>query len=130
MKKRIVKTTLAMTIVVASAVIGYASYTQYQNKQLAYANPLMEENLEALAEGNNGNTCYVSTYECSFTVESSAQIPIIKNKLGIKALSVGITVDLSGLTKKYCIYHWYNIFQDEVPCGTDYDCQKLLASIK
>jgi hypothetical protein len=54
MRKRIVKTTLAVAVVAASAIIGYASYTQYQNKQLAYANPLMEENLDALAEPASG----------------------------------------------------------------------------
>jgi hypothetical protein len=51
MKKRIVKTTLAVAVVAASVAIGYASYTQYQNNQLAYANPLMEENIEAMSDG-------------------------------------------------------------------------------
>ena len=48
--KNIIKATLAVAVVAASAAIGYATYNQYQNKLLAYANPLLVENINALAE--------------------------------------------------------------------------------
>lgn len=48
--KKIVKSTFAVAIVAALAAIGYVSYTQYQDNQFAFANPLMEENIEALSD--------------------------------------------------------------------------------
>ena len=48
--KKIFKSTLAVAILAVSATMGYVSYNQYQNQQLAFANPLMEENIEALAD--------------------------------------------------------------------------------
>lgn len=58
--KKIIKLTLAVVVLVASAATGYLSYTQYQEKQLAYANPLMMENINALAESGSSNyhICY------------------------------------------------------------------------
>lgn len=48
--KKIIKSTLVVAVLAVSAAIGYESYNQYQNQQLAFANPLMEENIEALAD--------------------------------------------------------------------------------
>lgn len=53
MKKKTIKSTLAVAALVASAAFGYTSYTQNQYNQVAYANPLMEENIEALADGES-----------------------------------------------------------------------------
>lgn len=130
MRKLLTKSTLAVAIVAASAAIGYISYTQNQNKHLAYANPLLEENLEALAETNNGRTCYVSTYDCKAEISTSADIQIFKRKLGFSVIEIGMEFDMSGFTKKYCIYHWYNLLQDEVECGQDCDCQCAIAAFK
>lgn len=61
--KKNVKSTLAVAIVAALAAIGYVSYTQYQDKQFAYANPLMEENIEALADdGTPSQEWYLHTF--------------------------------------------------------------------
>ena len=51
--KKIFKSTLAVAILAVSATMGYVSYNQYQNQQLAFANPLMEENIEALADNGS-----------------------------------------------------------------------------
>lgn len=48
--KKIIKSTLVVAVLAVSAAIGYESYNQYQNQQLSFANPLMEENIEALAD--------------------------------------------------------------------------------
>lgn len=55
MKKKNLKSTLAVAIVAVSATMGYVSYNQYQNQQLTFANPLMEENIEALSQDDNSN---------------------------------------------------------------------------
>ncbi len=55
MKKKF-KSILAVVVIAASAAYGYVSYTQYQNSHLAYANPLMEENVNALADVNGIST--------------------------------------------------------------------------
>ena len=49
MKKNFLKSTFVVAIMAASATIGYMAYNQHQNQQLAFANPLLEENIEALA---------------------------------------------------------------------------------
>ena len=48
--KKYFKSTFAVAILAVSATMGYVSYNQYQNQQLAFANPLLEENIEALAD--------------------------------------------------------------------------------
>lgn len=56
--KKIIKPTLVVAVLAVSAAIGYVSYNQYQNQQLAFANPLMVENIEALADVNGGSFRY------------------------------------------------------------------------
>ena len=53
MKKKTIKSTLAVATLVASAAFGYTFYTQNHYNQVAYANPLIEENIEALADGES-----------------------------------------------------------------------------
>lgn len=53
MKKKTIKSTLAVATLVASAAFGYTSYTQNHYNQVAYTNPLIEENIEALADGES-----------------------------------------------------------------------------
>lgn len=50
MKKKNLKLTLAVAVMGVSATLGYASYSLTQNQQFTFANPLMEENINALAE--------------------------------------------------------------------------------
>lgn len=56
-------------IVTALAAIGYVAYGQYQNRQIVYANPLMEENIDALAE--NTPSCMLIRDSCSFTITNT-----------------------------------------------------------
>lgn len=57
--KKILKSTLAVAVLAFSAIIGYVSYNEYQNQQLAFANPLIEENIEALADDGNVPNGYI-----------------------------------------------------------------------
>lgn len=54
--KNILKFTFAVVVLVTSAAIGYYSYTRHQQEQFAWANPLLEENLEALTENKGALT--------------------------------------------------------------------------
>ncbi len=56
--KKIIKSTLAVAVLAVSAAIGYESYNRYQNQQLAFANPLLEENINALSDTNGGSYRY------------------------------------------------------------------------
>lgn len=56
--KKIIKSTLVVAVLAVSAAIGYVSYNQYQNQQLAFANPLLEENINALSDTNGGSYRY------------------------------------------------------------------------
>ena len=94
MKKRIVKTTLAVAVVAASAAIGYASYTQYQNKQLAYSNPLIEENINALAEPTGETVLWKRTdYNCTYTVKGKAGGSIKVKIVGVGVVELTIGAD-------------------------------------
>ena len=66
--KNLIKFTLVVAGVTVSATIGYCSYVQYKTRTLAYANSLMEENICALSEEEEGPTyfvkiCYVQKNE-------------------------------------------------------------------
>ncbi len=50
--KKSLKSTLAVAVMSVSVTLGFVFYSQIQNRQLAFANPLMEENIEALADVN------------------------------------------------------------------------------
>ena len=54
MKNNFLKSTFVVAIMAASATIGYMAYNQHQHQQLAFANPLLAENLEALADNPGG----------------------------------------------------------------------------
>ena len=76
--KKILKSTLVVAVLAVSAAIGYVSYNQYQNQQLAFANPLLEENIDALADVNgsvpNGKVeIYTSTTKCHKLVKDPKQ---------------------------------------------------------
>lgn len=63
--KRKVKSTFTVAIVAALAAIGYVSYTQHQDNQFIFANPLMEENIEALSTVSESNGGGIEVVYCA-----------------------------------------------------------------
>ena len=83
MKNNFLKSTFVVAIMAASATIGYMAYNQHQHQQLAFANPLLAENLEALAD-NPG---------ASSSGESQSWATLFKLLLrGMEIFSVSYTV--------------------------------------
>ncbi len=72
--KKLIMSALAVVVVAASASIGYISYTQHQNRLLAYANPLMEENINALADDDTPSL----PYECYDTYKAYSNTGALK----------------------------------------------------
>lgn len=105
----------AMGIVAALVAIGYVSYGQYQNRQFAYANPLVEENIDALAENNTN--CMLTRDPCSFTIKTQLQIDFLKKHFPEAGLN--ITVNLTRFTVVYALNDGHH---EVVSCGTDCTC--------
>src|SRR5574344_877680 len=95
MKKKTIKSTLAVAVLVASAAFGYTSYTQHQDNQLAYANPLIEENISALADNpTDGRAIFKRTdQDCVYTVTGKAGGNIKLNIGGASILNLTIGAD-------------------------------------
>lgn len=102
-------------IVTALAAICYVAYGQYQNRQIVYANPLMEENIDALAE--NTPSCMLIRDSCSFTITTQLQIDFLKNY--IPNTGFNITVDLTPFTAVYALNDGSHTV---VSCGQDCTC--------
>lgn len=102
-------------IITAFAAIGYVSSGQYQNRQIVYANPLMEENLDALAENNP--SCMLTRDLCSFTITTQLQIDFLNNY--ISNAGFNITVDLTPFTSVYALNDGSH---SVVSCGQDCTC--------
>lgn len=119
MKKNILKSTLVVAIMAASVAMGYASYNQQQTHQFAFANPLMEENIEALAEtGGDEWKCMITKEQCSITANTTVQLNKLKNFF--PSLELGMTVDGKNLTT---IYALNDGSAPKVRCGSDCNCQ-------
>jgi hypothetical protein len=62
MKKRLIKATLFVAAVALTSTASLVAYDRYQQSQFAAANPLLEENLEALADPSSDASNTVSPY--------------------------------------------------------------------
>lgn len=80
--KKYFKSTFAVAILAVSATMGYVSYNQYQNQQLAFANPLLEENIEALADYGGVSTMkWRNTHIPAFIGFTPQGYPIYSNTI-------------------------------------------------
>lgn len=116
------KSVLAVTIITAIVAIGYVSCNLYQNQQLTYANPLMEENIEALAENNT--KCMLTRDNCSFTITTQFQIDFLKKYFSNAGFYV--TVDLTRYTSIYALNDGHH---PVVNCGVDCNCNCLISKL-
>lgn len=92
--KKSLKTALAVAVMGVSAIMGYVFYTQYHNKQLAFANPLMEENVEALADPAGVNTLWHrDDQDCVYTVTGKAGGTIKVKIVGIGIVNLTLGAD-------------------------------------
>lgn len=124
MRKNILKSTLFVAIMAASGTVGYVSYSQYQNRNSAFANPLMEENIEALAEPGDGWDCMITKEDCRIKVKTTVQLDKLKNIL--PGVALGVTVNLRDFTT---IYALNDGSAPKVRCGSDCNCQCVLSKI-
>lgn len=86
MKKNILKSTLVVAITVVSTTFGYESYNQYHNQDFAFSNPLMKENIEALADpAENDELWHREDKDCVYTITGKAG-----GKIQVKIAGVGI----------------------------------------
>ena len=96
MKKKTIKSTLAVAVLVAPAAFGYKSYTQHQDNQLAYANPLIEENINVLADvPTDGSATFIRTdIDCVYVFKGKAGGNIKFNIGGVSI--VNLTIGANG----------------------------------
>lgn len=126
--KKNVKTTLVVAIVVALAAIGYVSYTQYQDKQFAYANPLMEENIEALAEdGDPNQEWYLHTFNNCENLVVNAHVKAKALLIFNAKVEIGANFPVSSFTQ----YFNHIATNGQGPCekGEQITCNAVLQQL-
>jgi hypothetical protein len=133
MKKKIILG-FSVAVVAFALGLGYMTYTK------TTTNALLLANLEALTnpENGGGNTgggngeseefnCVLQKDNCTFTINTYAQLEIIRKIPGLGGLSIGATIDLSDGTQIYAQASWYHT--NKVRCGQDITCHSLLMGL-
>lgn len=97
--KKNMKIAIAVAILLPSVVVGYYSYTLSQQNRLADANPILEENIEALTrpEVNNDDKLWFRKDEdCVYTITGKIG-SVVNIKVGsLGSISIKIGADGKG----------------------------------
>ena len=129
MKKISFKSTLVVAVLAVSAAIGYVSYNQYQNQQLAFANPLMEENIEALADdGTPSQEWYLHTFNNCENLVVDAHVKAKALLIFNAKVEIGANFPVSNFTQ----YFNHIATDGQGPCekGEQITCNGVLQQLR